>query len=132
MLPKSTITRFSVSRKFTFLFLLIFASGLISQAQQPGAAAAAKSSFTARLINLEAATNETFRYTTTLHNGSGSARLYEMKADLPDGWLIAFKVDGSQVTSINMDAGKTQDISIEINATTGAVPKKYTIPIKAI
>ena len=132
MLPKSTITRFSVSRKFTFLFLLIFASGLVSQAQQPAAVTAGKSSFTARLINLEAATNETFRYTTTLHNGSGSARIYEMKADLPDGWLIAYKVDGSQVTSINMDAGKTQDITIEINAATNAAPKKYTIPVKVI
>jgi uncharacterized membrane protein len=31
-----------------------------------------------------------------------------------------------------MDAGKTQDIAIEINPTTTADPKKYAIPIKAV
>jgi uncharacterized membrane protein len=132
MLSKSSITRLNVSRRFTFLFLCFFASGFGLQAQQPAVGATAGSGFTAKLMNIEAASNETFRYTTTLHNNSGSARIYELKADLPDGWMIAYKVDGSQVTSINMDAGKTQDISIEINATAGAAPKKYSIPVKAI
>src|ERR1700744_602168 len=132
MLPLFTINRFSVSRQFTFFFLLFFASVLPARAQQPAPETTGKSSFTARLINLEAASSETFRYTTTLHNGSAGARIYEMKADLPEGWIIAFKVDGSQVTSINMDAGKTQDISIEINPAASAAPKKYTIPVKAV
>src|ERR1700748_2082694 len=132
MLPKFSITRFSVSRQFTFLFLLLFASGLTLQAQQPVTWPAGKSGFTARLMNIEAATNETFRYSTTLHNGSAGARIFEMKAGLPFGWTIAYKIDRTQGTSINMDAGKTQDISIEINATAGADPKKYTIPVKAV
>lgn len=132
MLSKFSITRFSASRKFTFLFLLFFAYGFVSKAQQPVTWPAGKSGFTAKLMNIEAATSETFRYNTTLHNGSASARIYELKADLPVGWMIAYKVDGNQVTSINMDAGKTQDISIEINATTTTAPKKYTIPVKAI
>jgi len=132
MLSQLSITRFSVSCKFAFLFLLFFVSGFISKAQQQAKEPVTGSSFIAKLINIEAAANETFRYTTTLHNGSRDAHVYEMKANLPLGWMIAYKVDGSQVTSVNMDAGKTQDIAIEINATTGADPKKYTIPIKAI
>jgi len=132
MLSKFSITRFSVSHKFTFLFSLFLVSQLVLRAQQPVTGASGKSGFTAKLINIEAAANETFRYTTTLHNGSGNARVYEMKANLPAGWMISYKVDGSQVTSINMDAGKTQDIAIEINATASADPKKYTIPIKAV
>lgn len=132
MLSKSSITRFSIQRKFTFLFLSFFISGLTLQAQQPVTGAAGKSSFTAKLMNIEAAANETFHYTTTLYNGSSSARVYEMKASLPAGWMITYRVDGSQVTSLNLDAGKTQDISIEINATANAAPRKYTIPIKAV
>jgi len=131
MLSQFSIPRFSASRQFIFFFLLFFSSSFLSTAQQFPGATPAKSSFTARLINLEAASSETFRYTTTLHNGSASTRLYEMKADLPEGWQIAFKVDGSQVTSISMDPGKTQDIAVEINAAAGAAPKEYTIPIKA-
>jgi uncharacterized membrane protein len=132
MLPKFSIPLFSASRQFALLFLSFFLSGFALQAQQPVTWPAGKSGFTAKLMNIEAASNETFRYNTTLHNGAGSARIYELKADLPVGWMIAYKVDGSQVTSINMDAGKTQDIAIEINATATAAPKKYTIPIKAI
>jgi uncharacterized membrane protein len=131
MLNYYSTPRFSVSRKLTFLFFLFFASAFTLQAQQSVTGQPAASGFTAKLMNIEAATNETFHYNTTLHNGSGSAHVYELKADLPVGWMIAFKVDGSQVTSINMDAGKTQDIAIEINPTATADPKKYAIPIKA-
>jgi uncharacterized membrane protein len=132
MLPQITIPRFSAARSFAFL-LLFLTSAIASQAQQqPVTWPAGKSGFIAKLINIEAATSETFRYSTTLHNGSASARIYEFKTDLPFGWTIAYKVDGSQVTSINMDAGKTQDIAIEINATASASPKKYKVPIKAV
>lgn len=132
MLSQITITRFSAARSFAFL-LLFLTSAFASQAQQqPVTWPAGKSGFIAKLINIEAATSETFRYSTTLHNGSASARIYEFKTDLPFGWTIAYKVDGSQVTSINMDAGKTQDIAIEINATASASPKKYKVPIKAV
>jgi len=129
---KFSITRFSVSHKFTFLFLSFLVSCFLLQAQQPVAPVAGKSSFTARLINIEAATNEVFRYTITLHNGSGSARVYELQTKLPLGWTIVYRIEGTQVTSINMDAGKTQDITVEINATLNAVPNKYNVPIKAV
>jgi uncharacterized membrane protein len=132
MLSKSPINRFSAARSFTF-FLLLLVSGFASQAQQqPVTWPAGKSGFIAKLINIEAATNETFRYTTTLHNGSASTKIYELKTDIPFGWTIAYKVDGTQVTSINMDAGKTQDIAIEINAAATSTPKKYIIPVKAV
>lgn len=132
MLSKFSITPFSAPRKFTLLFLLFFTSGFALKAQQPANKVTVKSGFTAKLINLEAAASETFRYNTTLSNVSSTAHVYELEANLPLGWMIAYKVEGSQVTSINVDAGKMQDISIEINAANGVAPKKYTIPVKAI
>src|ERR1700754_3906990 len=103
MLSQFPTTRFSAARSFTFLFLLFFASGFIAKAQQqPVSWPAGRSGFTAKLMNIEAATSETFRYSTTLHNGSASARIFELKTDIPFGWTIAYKVDGNQVTSINM------------------------------
>jgi len=129
---KFSITRFSVSHKFSFLFLSFFVSGFLLQAQQPVAGVTGKSGFTATLMNIEAATNETFRYATTLHNGSSNAHVYEIQAKLPLGWMIIYRVGGSQVSSVNVDAGKTQDIAIEINATENTAPNKYKIPVKAI
>lgn len=102
------------------------------KAQQPPSGIDHKQTFTARLMNLEAAASETFRYNAALHNGAAETRLYELSANLPDGWMLAFRVDGSQVSSLNLEAGKTQDITIEMNASINSKPGKYNIPVKAI
>ena len=132
MLSVFLLTHSRKSRRFAPLFLFFFTCSTVLQAQQPVLVVDGKSSFTAKLMNIEAATNETFRYTTTLHNGSSKPGVYELKAELPLGWTINYKVDGSQITSLNMDGGKTQDIAIEINAVATTAPSKYRIPIKAV
>nr|WP_294900458.1 NEW3 domain-containing protein [uncultured Pedobacter sp.] len=132
MSPKSSIVSSHTWRRFTFLLVACIFSAQLSQAQKAPVVPNQKSSFTAKLINLEQARSETFRYNTTLHNGSTKAVIYQLQAGLEPGWMISYKVDGNQITSLNMDAGKTQDISIEINPAADASPKKYPIPVKAI
>lgn len=134
MLTGSLLTRLRTWRLslFAIIFFPVFLLSVSALAQQPPPGADGKSSFTTKLMNIEAAANETFRYNTSLHNGAAASRIYELKADLPIGWLISYRVDGSQVTSLNLDGGKTQDISIEINATAAAKPDKYKIPVKAV
>ena len=132
MLTEFLPKRFCAGRKFTLIFLALLSSGQLLKAQVPAPVVDGKSSFTAKLMNIEAATNEIFRYTTTLHNGEGKSKVFELKASLPIGWMISYKVDGNQVSSVAMDAGKTQDISIEINTSPTADPSKYKIPVKAI
>jgi len=90
------------------------------------------SGFTARLVNIEAASGETFRFYAQLHNGTTQQHIYELNARVPEGWNAAFKVDGIQISSYNLDSGKTQDISIEINASPQVKPGKYAIPVTAI
>jgi uncharacterized membrane protein len=135
MLTGSLFTRLRHSRPLQFfvvLFFLFFSSCHALTAQQPPAPPNGKSSFTVRLMNIEAATNETFRYNATLHNGSAKTVVYELTATMPDGWMVAYKVDGNRITSLNLDAAKSQDISIEINAAVNAKPGKYKIPVKAV
>lgn len=123
-----------VRQPFSLFFLCVLFLSLVNivQAQQSPPKPTGKSTFTAKLINIEAASNETFRYNSSLFNGASQSRVYDLSATLPDGWLIAFKVDGSQLTSLNLDAGKTQDVSIEINPPSGAKPGKVSIPVKAV
>jgi uncharacterized membrane protein len=90
------------------------------------------STFTAQLINIEAAVHEPFHYNTTLHNGASQARIYELTAAVPDGWTVVFRARGSQVTSINMDGNKDENINIEIHPSYGAGPSKYKIPVTAV
>lgn len=90
-----------------------------------------KSSFTATLMNIEATAKETFRYNTLLHNGSEQAQVYELIALVPEGWSTTFETGGSEVASLKVDSGKTQNISVEINAAPGVKPGKYNIPVTA-
>ncbi|WP_114791011.1 NEW3 domain-containing protein [Niabella yanshanensis] len=130
MLTESLFTRTSALRLSLVVVIYFLCYSLWAQQASPGADG--KNSFTARLMNIEAPTNETFRYTATLHNGSPVSRVYELKTDLPAGWQIAYRVEGSLVRSLNLDSGKSQDISIEVNAATAAKPDKYRLPVKAV
>ncbi|MGJ7031152.1 COG1470 family protein [Niabella hirudinis] len=116
-----------VFRYLLFLAAIVFYPGFsYSQPGGPG------STFTARLMNLEAAVNETFRYNTSLHNAARQPKIFELRSDAPIGWSVAFKVEGSQVASFRLDSNKTQEISIEVNPSPVAHPGKYSIPLKAI
>lgn len=111
---------------FFFLFFLF-----------PGQSIAQKNStspppFTARLINLEAAANTTFTYNARLTNDARVPRIYQLSANVPSGWNVAFKTEGYQVTSINIDSGKTQDITVEIIPGIATKPGKYNIPVTAV
>lgn len=88
--------------------------------------------FTARLMNLEAAANTTFTYNAQLRNAAPVPRIFRLSGRVPEGWGISFKVEGMQVTSINIDSGRTQDIQVEISPTPEAKPAKYDIPLVAV
>ncbi|NLR67967.1 hypothetical protein HGH92_26920 [Chitinophaga varians] len=91
-----------------------------------------KSAFTVRLMNLESAAKEPFRYNASLYNGSGHTQVYELGASAPEGWSVLFRTEGSQIAGLRMDSGRTQDIAIEITAAPLVKPGKYTIPVAAI
>ncbi len=90
-----------------------------------------KSSFTARLVSLEATAKKPFRYNTSLHNGSGQTQIYQLVALVPQGWSTTFQTQGSEVASLMIDSGKTQEISIEVIASPEVKPGKYNIPVTA-
>lgn len=110
-------------------FLPILVSSSRLSAQRTGNA---PTSFTARLINLEATAKETFRYTLSLHNGGARSAIYELHAETPRGWNTVFKVEGMQVSSLKLDSTKTQNITLEITPGPETEPGKYPIPVTAI
>ncbi|HEY3404014.1 MAG TPA: NEW3 domain-containing protein [Ohtaekwangia sp.] len=112
----------------SFLFLAIFTglpTLLVAQASSK------ESSLTARLVNIEAAVHETFRYNATIRNGTSQANVYELKAGVPEGWNVVFRARGSQITSLNMDGNKSEEITIEIIPSYSTAPAKYKIPVTA-
>ncbi len=112
---------------------LLFMAGLSASLQaQPSGKPIEKSSFQTNLFNLEASSGEPFRYSATLKNGSGQARNYALAAKLPPGWIASFRTMGSQVTSVHLEPGATQEVSIEISVSPNSKPEKYAIPVTAV
>lgn len=127
LLITNTDRRFSFRPFFTALIVLANSFYLSGQTAKP-----LKSSFEARLINIEAPSNEPFRYTTTLTNGSAQPVNYSFDAQLPEGWQISYRAEGSLVTSLLMQPNKVQEIGIEISCPVTAKPDKYKILLRAI
>ena len=124
----SDYCRIRLSLFLPFLFLLFLNN---ATAQRSSKKTDRESTFTAQLINIEAAVNKPFRYRTTLHNGSSEDQVYTLMADIPDGWNAIFRARGSQVTSINIKGGQSESITLELHAAYGAKPSKYKIPVIA-
>ncbi|WP_367916500.1 NEW3 domain-containing protein [Leadbetterella sp. DM7] len=110
------------------LFVPLF---LIFLGASPGVSAAPGSEFTARLMNLESEVKNPFRFSATLHNGAATEQVFEFKAELPAGWMAVFRAEGSQLTALKMEAGKSRDVDIEILASPMTRPGKFTIPVTA-
>jgi uncharacterized membrane protein len=91
-----------------------------------------KTSFSARLLNVEAPTNETFRYNSLLTNGKSETVNYNLSTKLPAGWQVTYRVEGISVTSLQVESGSTKDISIEITCPITTKPDTYKIPVQAI
>ena len=113
---------------FPFLLVLLFHLNPIAVSAQDSNS---ESSFTARLFNIEAPVNETFRFQTTLKNNSDKVKVYELNAEAPKGWRLVFKARGSQVTSINLEPGKSESLNVEVKPAHDAAPKKYSFPVFA-
>lgn len=114
------------------LFLAVCFFSPVFAAGQARNAADKQSTFTAQLINIEAAVHETFHYNTTLYHGAAQSQVYALNAAVPDGWSVVFRARGSQVRSINLEGNRSESISIEVHAAYGAEPSTYKIPVTAV
>ncbi|GAA4725025.1 NEW3 domain-containing protein [Brevibacillus fulvus] len=90
-----------------------------------------KTELTSDQPNMEGHAGSTFNYQTTLRNRTAEKQLYALTAEAPQGWDVQFKVDGKAVSSANVDANGTRDISIDITPPEKVKSGSYKIPIKA-
>ena len=134
MLAPSTPRRqhYPLAAAYVFTLFFILAGLFNSSARAQSNGGKRNSTFTARLINIESAVKTPFRYNTSLYNGSGQTNIYELLVKAPDGWMADFRTDGSQVAAVRVEAGKTQNISVEIAASPSTRPGKYDIPVSAV
>jgi len=90
-----------------------------------------KTEFSAAQPSLQGAANSTFTYTASLRNRTGTDQVYALNAQAPPGWNITFKADYKQVSSVNVEANKTKDITIEIVPPEQTPAGNYKVPVLA-
>ncbi len=132
MLRETKITKNQIKLLITLVSSFIFQTGYVFSQINQSAKQADLAPFRSRLMNVEASRNETFRYQATLENRKSSTLVYQLQADLPEGWQANFLVEGTPVRSLEMSAGKSYEMNIEVNPSLLADPGKKTIQILAI
>lgn len=120
----------SLSKLYSYVFLLgLFLLASLNTTLR--AQEANDPDFKARLINLEGAVSDNFRFQATLKNNNSSSQIYALNMELPDGWRAQFTAMGSRVTALQVEGKSQQEISIQVFPAPSTKPGKYTLPLNA-
>lgn len=90
-----------------------------------------KTEFSSAQPNMEGAANSAFTYAANLKNGTGADQVYALHSQAPPGWNVTFKADYKQVSSVNVEANKTKDITIEVDPPDQVPAGTYKVPLVA-
>jgi len=90
-----------------------------------------KSEFNTDQANMEGAANSTFTFNATLRNPSSEDQVYGLRAQVPQGWNVLFRANGKQVSSVNVGANQTQNITIELDPPDHLGAGSYKVPVVA-
>lgn len=101
-----------------FLFIIVHLPFGILMAQ--------KTEITTNLINLEAPVTDVFRFQLTLKNNSDEKQIYDLQAEIPNGWQANFQAQGSGVRAVQVPPKEDYPITLELypspHASSGAYP----------
>ena len=87
--------------------------------------------FTTEQFNMEGHANSNFSFTAKLKNSTTEKQLYALRANAQRGWIVTFKANYIQATSVEVEPNATQDITIEINPPDNIEAGTYRIPVSA-
>ncbi|MFE0560599.1 NEW3 domain-containing protein [Paenibacillus sp. NPDC058910] len=81
--------------------------------------------------NLEGHADSTFTYTVNLQNRTANKQNYALQADAQAGWDVTFTSGGKQVSSVEIEAGASQSITVDIKPPAEVTEGSFSIPIRA-
>jgi uncharacterized membrane protein len=90
-----------------------------------------KTEFTIDQPNMAGASNSTFTFNAKLRNYTAESEVYALTSLAPPGWTVAFKASYKQVSSVSVDANKTQDVTIDVNPPAQIAAGTYKVPVMA-
>ncbi|MCL4639312.1 MULTISPECIES: COG1470 family protein [Olivibacter] len=90
-----------------------------------------KTGFSSDQRNMEGAANSMFTFNATLRNQTADNQVYALTAQALPGWNVSFKANGKQVSSVDMVANQTQNITVEIDPPDETKAGSYRVPVLA-
>lgn len=90
-----------------------------------------KTEFTSDQPNMEGHSSSNFTFNASLKNRTADKQLYALMANAPRGWMVTFKSNYQQVTSVSTEPNSTQPVTIEIKPPDNVEAGKYRIPVNA-
>ena len=91
-----------------------------------------KTEFTSKQPNMEGHASSTFTFNADIKNSTAEEQLYALRAQAPRGWLVTFKANYKQATSVNVAPNATESITIDVNPPDYIKADTYTIPVQAV
>ncbi|HNT93287.1 MAG: hypothetical protein KDB91_06395 [Bacteroidales bacterium] len=91
-----------------------------------------RTEFTTRQANMEGHAGSSFNYSADLQNRTAEAQTYALRGEVPRGWTITFRANGKQVTSVDVEANSTVNVTIEIKPAEQVEEGTYAIPVRAV
>ena len=77
--------------------------------------------------------NGTYTYTATIQNNTAETQTYNLSSQQDSGWTVSFQPSGGSgnVSSVDVEAGKSQDLTITVTPPKDVASNDYTIPVTA-
>jgi uncharacterized membrane protein len=89
------------------------------------------SEWTAEQANMEGHADDTFIFSTELHNRTAEEQTYALAAAVQPGWDARFSVSGDSVRSVTVEPNAKKTISVQIYPPQSIEAGTYQIPIAA-
>ncbi len=90
-----------------------------------------KTEITSEQPNMEGHTKANFTFNADIKNSTAEDQLYSLRARAPRGWLVSFKANFKQATSVNIPPNATESITIDVNPPDYLEAGTYSIPVIA-
>jgi len=90
-----------------------------------------ESNFTVEYPDQEGTTGTTFSYSTTIANNSLNMQNYNFSTDAPSGWTVTYSSNNTQVSSLDVEAGSSAGVTIQITPPDKVAAGEYKISCAA-
>jgi uncharacterized membrane protein len=90
-----------------------------------------KTEWTTDQPNLEGSNTSSFTFTTQLRNKTAEKQTYALRHGAPRGWDVQFTVGGSNVSSVVIEPGASESVTVNVTPATTVTAETYPIPIEA-